>query len=156
MIPLITNTPDIFSTMIPKLIKIVIQSKMKKLFLFHSEKKMVPEGRRHNLCTEWHTYWLFVWWVKIMHPEQVQKMILNEQASCNALLARLNHCLSARFCQLHFYLLYLVEACFNDAFGGFQNLILYVNVTCSRICYRAPEMPTVKNNSFLLPSWLSP
>lgn len=58
MIPLTRNTKDIFSTMISKLIKIVIWSKMKKRFLFHSEKKKksVPEGRRHNLCTEWHIY----------------------------------------------------------------------------------------------------
>ena len=39
MIPLTRNTKDIFSTMISKLIKIVIWSKMKKRFLFHSEKK---------------------------------------------------------------------------------------------------------------------
>lgn len=32
---------------------------------------------------------------------------------------------------------------------GFQNLILYVNVTCSHVCYRTPEKPIVKNNSFL-------
>lgn len=57
MIPLITNAKDIFSTMISKLIKIVIWSKMKKLFLFQSGKKnSVPEGRRHNLRTEWHIY----------------------------------------------------------------------------------------------------
>lgn len=46
MIPLIINTTDIFNTMISKLIKIVIWSKMKKLFLFHLEKKkLVLEGR---------------------------------------------------------------------------------------------------------------
>lgn len=95
------STTDIFSTMMSKLIKIAIWSQMKKVFFSIQKKKLVPECRRCNFCTEWHIYWLFVWWVKIMHLVQVQKMTQNEQASCNALLARLNHCLSASLYQLH-------------------------------------------------------
>lgn len=46
----------------------------------------------------------------------------------------------------------IVEACFNDAFGRgrFWNLILYVNMACNCVCYNAPHMPIVKNNTVAL------
>lgn len=65
MISLIINSTDIFSTVISKLIKIVIWSKMKTLFSIQ-KKKMIVEGVRCNLYTEWHVYWLFDR-LKIMH-----------------------------------------------------------------------------------------
>lgn len=89
---------------------------------------------------------LTVWWFKIIHLDQVQKMTLNEQASRDALLVRLTHSVSASLCQLHFYLLILLQLVQMMLWGELPELNLYVNVTCSHICYRAPEMPIVKKN----------
>lgn len=100
-------------------IKIVMKVKFLKNVSFPFRKKKKIISRKEEVQFTYRiTYLLTVFWlVKIMHLEQVQNMILNEYASWNAFSMRLNCCLSTSLCQLHFYLLFLVEACFNDASG---------------------------------------